>query len=103
MLQFGKWGKSWDFFVEKDKLHYVGIHRGSFEAVFHDRLFKDNEWSSVYVYTEPVEIGDMILQESEVEEVIWMDYEECRKKFMTAACQTVFMKMNFRWLENISG
>lgn len=73
-------GEELGLFVEKDKLHYVGIHRGSFEAVFHDRLFKDNEWSSVYVYTEPVEIGDMILQESEVEEVIWMDYEECRKK-----------------------
>ena len=32
------------------------------------------------LYTEPVEIKDLTLQESEVEEVIWMDYEECRKQ-----------------------
>ncbi len=39
-------------------------------------MFRDNELSSVYVYTEPVEIEELTLQESEVEEVIWMDYEE---------------------------
>lgn len=66
--------------VSKEELHYVGIHHGAFEAMFYERMFRDNELSSVYVYTEPVEIDDLMLQESEVEEVIWMDYDECRKR-----------------------
>ncbi|MCI6061087.1 MAG: NUDIX domain-containing protein [Dorea sp.] len=66
--------------VRKEDLHYVGLHHGKFEAVFHGKVFRDNELSSVYVYTEPVEIDSLRLQESEVEEVIWMDYEECRQK-----------------------
>ncbi len=63
--------------ASKEQLHYVGIHYGAFEAVFHGKMFRDREMSSVFVYTEPVEISDMTLQESEVEEVRWMDYEEC--------------------------
>lgn len=65
--------------VNKEELHYVGIHHGAYEAMFYGKVFRDNELSSVYVYTEPVEIDNLILQESEVEEVIWMDYDECRK------------------------
>ena len=65
--------------ASKEQLHYVGIHYGAFEAVFHGKMFRDREKSSVFVYTEPVEISDMTLQESEVEEVRWMDYEECRR------------------------
>lgn len=64
----------------KEQLHYVGIHYGAFEAMFHGRMFRDQELSSVYVYTEPIEIEKLSLQKSEVEEVIWMDYEECRQK-----------------------
>lgn len=63
-----------------DQLTLVGQHRGQFEAVFHGRMFRDNELSMVYLYQEPVECEKLILQESEVESVIWMDFEECRKK-----------------------
>lgn len=66
--------------VRKEDLHYVGVHYGKFEAVFHGKMFRDHERSSVYVYTEPVETDRLKLQQSEVEEVIWMDYEECRQK-----------------------
>lgn len=66
--------------ARKEQLHYVGIHDGAFEAMFHGRMFRDRERSSVYVYTEPVEIEKLTLQEAEVEEVVWMDYEECRQK-----------------------
>ena len=41
---------------------------------------RDNERSTIYIYREPVEIKDLTLQESEVSEAAWMDYEECRKK-----------------------
>ena len=58
----------------------MGIHRGGFEDVFYGRPFKDEELSAVYVYAEPVSTGELRLQESEVEEVVWIDYEECRKR-----------------------
>ena len=46
----------------------------------HGRLFKDNELSTVYLYQKPVDITTLTLQESEVSEVIWMDFSECREK-----------------------
>lgn len=64
----------------KEELMEVGTHRGQFEAVFHGRLFKDNELSTVYLYQKPVDIEKLTLQESEVSEVIWMDFAECREK-----------------------
>lgn len=39
-----------------------------------------NELSKVYLYREPVDISKLTLQESEVSEVIWMDYRECLEK-----------------------
>ena len=64
----------------EEELMEVGTHRGQFEAVFHGRLFKDNELSTVYLYQKPVDIEKLTLQESEVSEVIWMDFAECREK-----------------------
>lgn len=61
-----------------EALHFVGQHRGAYEAPFHGRLFRDNELSHVYVVTKTVEETDLILQEEEVESVLWMDYEACR-------------------------
>lgn len=66
--------------ASESELQYVGIHRGGFEDVFYGRSFKDEELSAVYVYAEPVRAGELRLQESEVEEVVWIDYEECRKR-----------------------
>lgn len=66
--------------ASESELQYVGIHRGGFEDVFYGRPFKDEELSAVYVYAEPVRTGELRLQESEVEEVVWIDYEECRKR-----------------------
>lgn len=66
--------------AEEEELQYVGIHHGGFEDVFYGKPFKDDELSAVYVYGRPVQADKLQLQESEVEEVIWIDYEECRKR-----------------------
>ena len=60
-------------------LHYVGKHRGAFEAPFYGRMFRDNELSSVFVITRRFDDDDFSLQEEEVESVRWMDYEKCRE------------------------
>ena len=65
--------------AEPKDLQFIGIHHGGFEDVFYGMPFKDDELSAVYVYSEPVDIGGLRLQEEEVEEVIWMDYGDCRR------------------------
>lgn len=62
-----------------EDLQEVGFHRGSFEAVFHGKPFRDEELSMVYLYRKEISISELTLQESEVESVRWMDYEECRR------------------------
>ena len=82
--------------VRPEQLHYVGMHRGSFEAMFHGRMFKDNELSSVYVYTEPVDTEKLVLQKEEVEEVRWMDYEECHRRILAGTLPNCIYEDEFR-------
>lgn len=63
-----------------EELHYVGRHRGSFQAPFHGRMFRDNEYSYVYVIIRDIDESGLSLQEEEVESVLWMDYDECRRR-----------------------
>lgn len=62
------------------ELHYAGKHKRVFEDFFHGKVFRDYEFSSVYVYKEPIDTEKMILQEDEVESVMWMDYAECLER-----------------------
>jgi len=66
--------------VQPEDLTEIGIHRGQFEHVFHGKLFRDREYSHVYVCEKPFSDADLKLQESEVESVLWMDVPACRKK-----------------------
>ena len=58
----------------------MGKHRGTFQAPFHGRMFHDNELSNVYILTGHFDEHEFSLQESEVESVRWMDFEECRRQ-----------------------
>jgi isopentenyldiphosphate isomerase len=59
-----------------DQLQYAGTFRIRYEKEFHGRLFRDNEVTKVYVYSEPVKIDSLVLQKSEVDEVQWFDLNE---------------------------
>lgn len=65
--------------AKQEELHYVGVHQKRSEKVFYGKPFRDHERSYIYVYREPVDIENLIIQESELEKVIWMDYEACRQ------------------------
>ena len=54
-------------------LRFVGTFHIRYEKLFHGRMFRDNEFANVYVYTGPV--GEVTLQESEVSEVQWFDLD----------------------------
>ncbi len=66
-----------------EQLRDLGMIHIQYEKVFHGRLYRDNELAEVYVYSEPVEIGKLALQRSEVSEVRWFDqdkvWEEIRR------------------------
>ena len=61
--------------ADASRLHYAGTFRIRYEKVFHGRLFRDNEVTKVYVYTEPVDEAALTLQASEVSSVRWFDLE----------------------------
>ena len=59
-----------------EQLRYAGTFDIRYEKEFHGRLFRDNELSHVFVYMEPVDIGDLTLQKEEVSRVDWFDLED---------------------------
>ena len=66
--------------AEPDQLAFAGKFHVAYEKVFHGKPFRDNETAWVYVYSEPVEIGTLKLQESEVDEVRWFDLKAVREE-----------------------
>ena len=57
-------------------LAYAGMFRIEYEMEFHGKMFHDNEVTRVYVYSKPVEIARLTLQDGEVDDVRWFDVEE---------------------------
>ncbi len=75
-----------------EQLHYAGTFRIQYEKEFHGHLFRDNEVAKVYVYLDSVEISDLELQTSEVEEVrwfslndVWNEIQYSRERFCVPA------------------
>ncbi len=62
--------------AQPDELDYAGMFRIHYDMVFHDKPFKDNEVSFVYVYQRPVNIENLTLQKEEVESVRWFSLDE---------------------------
>ncbi len=62
--------------AEKEDLRFIGFHEGYVENTFWGRPFKDWEISPVYLYEKSVVEDQLVLQESEVEKVVFMDYEK---------------------------
>ena len=71
--------------VQPEHLELFGTTHVKFEKTFYGKRFRDNEISSDFVYRQPVDKEKLKLQESEVAEVRWMDYEECREKIADGA------------------
>ena len=59
-----------------EQLTFAGMFRIRYEKEFHGRMFRDNEITWVYVYSDPVDENALTLQASEVDEVRWFDLED---------------------------
>lgn len=62
--------------AKEEELRFIGFHEGYVENNFWGQPFKDWEISAVYLYDKPVKEACLKIQESEVESVIFMDYEK---------------------------
>ena len=63
--------------AKPEELHFLFSHIGYHEQEFYGSLFKNHEYSYVYLYECDLEPQEMKLQDSEVESVLWIDYREC--------------------------
>ena len=63
-----------------EDLTYIGMFHVEYEEEFYGELFHDNEIIRAFLYRKPVNIEELKLQKSEVDEVRWFDldgiYEE---------------------------
>lgn len=59
----------------REDLRFIGLHESYISSSFWGQPYKNREISAVYLYEKPVEEGSLTLQESEVEEAVFMDYE----------------------------
>lgn len=78
-----------------EDLRFIGMHEGKVEAAFWGEIFKDHEISAVYLYEKPVEPGALTLQESEVEEAVFMDYKEICQKMQSFALPNCIYPQEF--------
>lgn len=84
--------------AEPEELKYVGLHDGRMDDIFYGRPFHDHEISKVYACHKIIDIDKLTLQESEVEEVIWMDYQECREKIKNQTLKNCIYPEEFEML-----
>lgn len=62
--------------AKPEDLLEFGVQYKNYEGEFYGRPFRDNQRSILYLYKELIKMEDLVLQETEIESVIWMDYKE---------------------------
>ena len=59
-----------------EDLEFIASHRAGYQKEFYGRMFRDYEQMNIFLYTKPVDITSLRLQEEEVESVRWVPLEE---------------------------
>lgn len=65
--------------VGEKELIDCGLHHISINLCFHGEQFVDNQVCKVFLLWKDVEISDLKLQYEEIESMMWMDFEECKR------------------------
>lgn len=65
--------------AREEELLLCGVRRIRFQSMFHNKPFRDNQVSRVYALWRDVEPEELQLQQSEVEDAVWMDFDVCVK------------------------
>lgn len=59
-----------------DELEYIGKFHVEYDKEFNGRMFRDRETAFVYIYSNPVDIEKLVLQEEEIMDVKWFEIDE---------------------------
>lgn len=65
--------------ISEDELIDCGIHCTFNENEFHGIPYVDNQVAKVFLLWKDIEAEDMVLQEEEIESVMWMEFEACKE------------------------
>lgn len=60
-----------------EELIYCGQRQFEYQETFHGQEFWDNQVSNVYVLWRDMAAEEFIIQKSEVDTVLWMDWDTC--------------------------
>lgn len=82
-----------------EELRFIGFHEGYRETEFWGQPFKDWDLSAVYIYDQPVDEHRLILQASEVENVIFMDYDMILKGIMDGSLPNCIFPEEFKLIK----
>lgn len=63
--------------AKADELIYCGQRQFEFRETFHGKKFWDNQVSNVYALWRDLEAAAFSVQKSEVDAVLWMDWDQC--------------------------
>lgn len=66
--------------AHEDELIYCGQRKFHYENEFHGKSFVDNQVSNVYIIWKDIDAAKIKIQETELESVVWMNFEECIEK-----------------------
>lgn len=83
----------------KDELRFIGFHEGYVEEVFWGQPFKDWEISAVYLCEKEIDTADLVLQESEVEEAVFMDYDKVLEGVARGSFKTCIYPEEFKLIK----
>ncbi|QAT49089.1 NUDIX domain-containing protein [Caproiciproducens sp. NJN-50] len=61
----------------EEELIYCGRRQFEYRKMFHGQEFWDNQVSNVYALWRDQEAGEFTVQKSEVDDVLWMDWDRC--------------------------
>jgi isopentenyldiphosphate isomerase len=83
----------------EEDLYFCGQRRIHYEEVFHGQRFEDNQVTNVYMLFVHQEAKEFQIQESELEEVIWIEFSECVERVRKNTINHCIMEEELEILE----
>lgn len=65
--------------VSPKELIDCGLHYKYIDQVFHGERFVDNQVSRVFLLWKDIEVEELKIQQEEIDEVRWFDFETCKQ------------------------
>jgi isopentenyldiphosphate isomerase len=83
----------------EEDLYFCGQRRIHYEEVFYGKRFEDNQVTNVYMLFVHQEAKEFQIQESELEEVIWIEFSECVERVRKNTINHCIMEEELEILE----